>query len=35
MDVLGMSLALIVMFVGFGLLIGILFGFFGDRKSVV
>ena len=33
MDVLGMSLALIVMFVGFGLLIGILFGFFGMGGS--
>jgi len=33
MEVLGMSLALIVMFVGFGLLIGILFGFFGMGGS--
>ncbi|MFA9417393.1 sulfite exporter TauE/SafE family protein [Natrinema sp. HArc-T2] len=33
MEILGMSLALIVMFVGFGLLIGILFGFFGMGGS--
>src|SRR6056297_1028439 len=33
MEILGMSLALIVLFVGFGLLIGILFGFFGMGGS--
>ncbi|WP_254525648.1 sulfite exporter TauE/SafE family protein [Natrinema caseinilyticum] len=33
MEILGISLALIVMFVGFGLLIGILFGFFGMGGS--
>ncbi|OAQ54269.1 hypothetical protein HTG_01655 [Natrinema mahii] len=33
MELLGISLALIVMFVGFGLLIGILFGFFGMGGS--
>ncbi len=33
MEILGMSLALIVMFVGFGLLIGVLFGFFGMGGS--
>ncbi|QLG48384.1 sulfite exporter TauE/SafE family protein [Natrinema halophilum] len=33
MEILGMSLALVVMFVGFGLLIGILFGFFGMGGS--
>ena len=33
MDVLGISLALLLLFVGFGLLIGILFGFFGMGGS--
>jgi uncharacterized membrane protein YfcA len=33
MEIVGMSLTLIVLFVGFGLLIGILFGFFGMGGS--
>jgi len=33
MDVFGMSLALLALFVGFGLLIGVLFGFFGMGGS--
>src|SRR6056297_2267354 len=33
MEVLGISLALLLLFVGFGLLIGILFGFFGMGGS--
>jgi uncharacterized membrane protein YfcA len=33
MDIFGISLALLVLFVGFGLLIGILFGFFGMGGS--
>ncbi|MFC7058649.1 sulfite exporter TauE/SafE family protein [Halovenus salina] len=33
MDIFGLSLALLVLFVGFGLLIGILFGFFGMGGS--
>ncbi|WP_435348818.1 sulfite exporter TauE/SafE family protein [Haloarchaeobius sp. HRN-SO-5] len=33
MEILGISLALLVLFVGFGLLIGILFGFFGMGGS--
>jgi uncharacterized membrane protein YfcA len=33
MDVFGLSLAVLVLFVGFGLLIGILFGFFGMGGS--
>jgi uncharacterized membrane protein YfcA len=33
MDVLGLSLAMLALFVGFGLLIGVLFGFFGMGGS--
>jgi uncharacterized membrane protein YfcA len=33
MDVFGISLALLLLFVGFGLLIGVLFGFFGMGGS--
>src|SRR6056297_153099 len=33
MEILGLSLVLIALFVGFGLLIGILFGFFGMGGS--
>ena len=33
MEILGLSLAMVVLFVGFGLLIGVLFGFFGMGGS--